>query len=128
MTIIRKNQLGNVLHFQQDVSYVNAAQIKQELLAVLEASSLECLWLDMSQVRFIDSIGLGIIATVYSLAKQQNRRLVLCKINSPVRLVFELTGLDQVLEFSDHIPAFSNTSLDEQDVQKSTLSLSVTAR
>ena len=128
MTIIKKNELGNVLYFQQDVSYVNAAQIKQELLTVLETSSFECLWLDMSQVRFIDSIGIGIIATVYSSAKQQNRRLVLCKTNPQVNLVFELTGLDQVLEFSDDIPTFTDASLDALNDQGPSLTLSATAR
>lgn len=127
MAMVMKNQLGNILTFKQDISYVNAAQIKHELLTFLDISSLECLWLDMSQVNFIDSIGIGILATVYSTAKQQNRRIVLCKINPPVQLVLELTGLDQVLEFSDTIPQFSSTNPDELNVKGTAFPLSVKA-
>ena len=127
MALVVKNQLGNVLTFKQDVSYVNAAQIKHELLTFLDTCSLECLWLDMGQVKFIDSIGIGIIATVYSTAKQQNRRIVLCRINPPVQLVLELTGLDQVLEFSDTVPDFSGTGFDNLNAQEGTFSLSAKA-
>ena len=82
----------------------------------------------MSQVNFIDSVGLGIIATAYSLVKQQNRSLILCKVNDPVRLIFELTGLDKALDFSSTIPHSSASGLSHFNEQWSAISVSLSAK
>ena len=58
----------------------------------------------------MDSTGLGIIARIYSLAKQQNKSFVIGHAPSAVRLVFEITGLDQVLEFSNQMPCITTAT------------------
>ena len=53
--------------------------------------------LDLTQVRFIDSSGLGaIVATMKHLAPE--RRLVLAGLTPPVEKVFRLTRMDSVFE------------------------------
>ncbi len=128
MTIIKKNQLENVLYIQQDISQVNAPQFRSEFFTILQSNDFDCLWLDMSQVNFIDSVGIGIIATAYSTVKQQSRNLVICKANPPVRMVFELTGLDQVLQFSDQTPGLPTSKLKVSSLQQAPLSVSMPAK
>lgn len=125
MVVIEQKKLGDILHLQQNISQVNASLVKNELQAIVNASNCDCLWLDMSQVSFIDSVGLGIIATTYSLLKQQNRSLILCKVNASVNLVFELTGLDQVFQFSSTVPRSSAFEFSHLNKQWSTISVSL---
>lgn len=85
------------LDLQGDITRSNANQVEEQLLGFLNEDKLSCLRLNMSNVHFIDSAGLGVLASAYSLAKNQNRQLTLCDVKPSVRLVFEITGLDKVV-------------------------------
>ncbi len=57
------------------------------------------LWiLDLSQIDFIDSSGLSALITALHLAKNRQSRLVLHHLKPSVKLVLEITRLDQVFE------------------------------
>ena len=115
MSKIEEQKTGSVLYLQKDISQLNASQVKSEWLSIVNISSCNGLWVDVGIVNFIVSVGLGVIATAYSAAKQRAPSLVLCSVNSPACLVFELTGLDQVLELSSTIPTFSVSELGRFD-------------
>jgi anti-sigma B factor antagonist len=60
---------------------------------------LDQLWvIDLAQVDFMDSSGLVPLVQGLKAARQSGCRLVLCNVNSPVRLILELTQLDSVFE------------------------------
>lgn len=57
------------------------------------------LWvIDLAKVDFIDSAGLVALVTGLKAARKSGCRLVLCNVQAPVRLIFELTQLDSVFE------------------------------
>ena len=61
------------------------------------------LWvIDLVNVDFIDSPGLLALVKVFQMVRNSGCRLVLCNLQTPVRLVFELTQLDTVLEIFDN--------------------------
>jgi anti-anti-sigma factor len=100
MKVSTQIQSDCVIYLKGHISRVNIAQVKAYLLAALKNNNGDYLWLDMGQVDFIDSAGVGIIATLYSLAKRRGCNLVLCRVTPPVNMVLELTRLDQVLQIS----------------------------
>lgn len=57
--------------------------------------------IDLSQVEFIDMAGLAAISSVLLIAKQFDCKLIFCQVTPPIKLLFELTQLDRVLEISD---------------------------
>lgn len=64
------------------------------------------LWvIDLAQVNFMDSSGLVVLVTGLKSAHESGCRLVLCNLQAPVRLVFELTQLDSVFEIFDSYDA-----------------------
>ena len=68
------------------------------------------LWVfDLAQVDFIDSSGLVALITGLKVARKSHCRLVLCNVQSPVRLVFELTQLDSVFEIFESYDAVLTT-------------------
>lgn len=57
------------------------------------------LWvIDLAAVDFMDSSGLVSLVKALTAAKQNGCRLVLCNVQTPVRLILELTQLDSVFE------------------------------
>jgi len=79
---------------------------QQIVKGVSECKTL--LALDLSQIDFIDAAGLSALVKGLSFAKENCCRLAVCNPSPTVRLVFEITQLDRVLEiFSSYeeIPA-----------------------
>ncbi|WP_373530551.1 STAS domain-containing protein [Nostoc sp.] len=57
------------------------------------------LWvIDLAEVNFMDSSGLVPLVKGLKAARQSGCRLVLCNVQTPVRLILELTQLDSVFE------------------------------
>jgi len=68
------------------------------------------LWVfDLAQVDFMDSSGLVALITGLKVARKSSCRLVLCNVQAPVRLVFELTQLDSVFEIFESYDAVLTT-------------------
>lgn len=56
--------------------------------------------LDFAEVAFIDSMGLGVIVRAHSRLRGETaeRRIIVRHLNAHARKVFEITGLDRVLD------------------------------
>jgi len=78
-----------------------ASTILQQQLAAI-APDRHKLWvIDMSHVDFIDSSGLCALVGGLNIARQRGCRLVICNLSATVRLIFEITQLDQLFEIFD---------------------------
>ncbi len=64
---------------------------------------------DLEKVDFMDSSGLVALAKALKTARANHCRLVLCNLQAPVRLIFELTQLDSVFEIFDNYDAVKAT-------------------
>lgn len=81
--------------------YVTAANIsdfQEELRKVISNSNYSLFLVDMSKVEFLDSAGLMTLASAFRSAQNVGKRLSICSIPPSVRIIFELTQLDRVLD------------------------------
>lgn len=69
-----------------------------ERLETLLPQAGERLVLDLGGVRFIDSMGLGVIVRAQSRLRHATGRLVVRSLQDQARKVFEMTGLDKTLD------------------------------
>ena len=70
----------------------------------------QALWvIDLAKVDFMDSAGLVSLVAGLKAARNSACRLVLCNVQAPVRLIFELTQLDSVFEIFDSYDALLTT-------------------
>lgn len=80
-------------HFDSEVGSL----MEQQLATIVPER--HNLWiLDMAGVTFIDSSGLCSLVRALKLARKQNCRLVVCQVPDQVRVIFEITQLDQALD------------------------------
>lgn len=77
---------------------INAAELLRKNLAHIETNGHKTLVIDMTDVEFIDSAGLGALVTGLKTAYQQGCRLLIYNLQPSVRIVFEITGLDRAFE------------------------------
>jgi anti-anti-sigma factor len=70
---------------------------RQEITGILEDGTKVVL-VDLKNVTFMDSSGLGALVLAFKTLRAANSKLVLCSINEQIRILFELTGMDKVFE------------------------------
>lgn len=75
------------------------------------------LWLvEMAQVEFIDSAGRLALVKALSLAQANDCRLLICHLRPPIKLIFEITQLDQIFELVDSSTNLAEVSLASSDL------------
>jgi anti-anti-sigma factor len=78
------------------------ANLLYDQLSDLEVEDVQHVVLDLAQVTFMDSTGLGVIVTEHKRLEHTKGSLTIFSPPSSVRRLFEITGLDGVL---DIVPA-----------------------
>ncbi|BAY79882.1 anti-sigma-factor antagonist (plasmid) [Nostoc linckia NIES-25] len=60
------------------------------------------LLLDLKNVKFIDSSGLGALVSAMQMVRKTDGQLFVCSINDQVKMLFELTKMDRIFKvFAD---------------------------
>jgi anti-sigma B factor antagonist len=67
----------------------------------------KCVVLDLTNVSYMDSSGLGAIASLYFSAKRQNSRLKLINLNQRLQELFRLSHLASVFEGHEEFLGFT---------------------
>jgi anti-sigma B factor antagonist len=70
----------------------------QQALCEICTHRCSCWMIDLACVDFINSAGLTALIEGLNLAVEQQCRLVLCNVHPSVKLVFEITRLDELFE------------------------------
>ena len=91
------------------VSAANADEFFEQLTTAIGAQPHSVLLVDMNEIDFMDSAGLMSLIKGFRLAQSLNRRFSICSVAPSVRIVFELTQLDNVFEIFDSKEDFKAT-------------------
>ena len=87
------------------VSAANARELKDRITAVVTTSTPSVLLVNMHKVEFMDSAGLMVLVNAFNQAKELGLRFIICSLNESVRMIFELTQLDEVFEIIENYSA-----------------------
>lgn len=97
-TDVREGVTHVVLTGEFDLSVV--PRVEDELARV-EAERPPQLVLDLSGLTFMDSSGLRAVVTADERARRQGRRFTVVNGPEPVRRVFQITKVDEIVELVD---------------------------
>lgn len=96
-----------VLKPQGRLDFHSGALLQQQLTACAQDQDYYPLWvIDLEEIDFIDTSGLGSLISGLNLSRQHQCRLVLCNLQATVKLIFEITQLDRVFEIFDSYDSF----------------------
>jgi anti-anti-sigma factor len=85
----------------EPVGSINAANVRnfqQQLMMAVNAKEGATILVDMKGVEFLDSAGLMALVTAYRQAQNLGKHLIICSVSPAVRIIFELSQLDQILK------------------------------
>ncbi len=105
MDLLAKER-GDILIIQVVQNRIDAAsaiQFKDQMRDITGASAMPRVVLDMSNVAFLDSSGLGAVVAVLK-ALAPNRKLELSGLTPTVQKVFRLTRMDSIFTIHDAVP------------------------
>lgn len=96
--------MSSVIKVFQPVGLLDSTQAVsfREKIDELVAEGADVILIDLQDVTFIDSSGLGLLVTALKRIRSVKGRLCICSTNEQVRMLFELTSMDRVFEsFAD---------------------------
>ncbi len=96
---IRRGAVGVVHLSGEHLDASNANEFKQHMGPLIERNPK--LVLDLSEIRFMDSSGLGAILSCLRRVNAAGGELRLCGMTRPVRALFELVRMDCIFEIFD---------------------------
>lgn len=67
----------------------------------IEENGIRHLVLNLEQLSFMDSSGLGVILGRYKQIKQKNGEMIVCAISPAVKRLFELSGLFKIIRLDE---------------------------
>ncbi|MEH2035510.1 STAS domain-containing protein [Nostoc sp.] len=103
MTLTQERQLI-VIQPQQCLDLEHGNTLREQLSSLV--AHPKHLWvIDLVKVNFMDSSGLATLLKGVSAICSSGCRLVICNLQAPVRMIFELTQMDSVFEIYENYDA-----------------------
>jgi len=86
-------------HLFGELDHHSVQPLRQEIDRAATAAQTRQLILDFSGVTFMDSSGIGLVMGRYQLAQQLGAQLSLVGLNSSLRRVMQIAGMDKLARF-----------------------------
>ena len=74
------------------------AEVFRDEVDTAIAEGADVVLIDLKDINFIDSSGLGILVVVLKKMRAIKKKMYICSVNEQVRMLFELTSMDQVFD------------------------------
>jgi anti-anti-sigma factor len=91
-----------------------AEEFRQTVDQLLQDGA-EVILIDLKNISIIDRSGLGTLVVLLKKVRSLYRKLCICSINDQVRMLFELTNMDQVFDVYNDRAAFEQEVLQPMD-------------
>lgn len=85
-----------------EIDAYTAPKLKDALLPLTKVSG-KTVEVDLEQVDYMDSTGLGVFISALKSTKEYDSHLRLINLQTRVMRLFNITGLDEIIEISDGI-------------------------
>ncbi|TVP61149.1 MAG: anti-sigma factor antagonist [Nodularia sp. (in: Bacteria)] len=92
---------------------VKGNELRREITN-LTSTGADIVLIDLKNVNFIDSSGLGALVSSMQAVKQANGKLFVCSVSSQVKMIFELTKMDRILHIFETRDEFNSQVLATQ--------------
>ncbi|MBA2368345.1 MAG: STAS domain-containing protein [Candidatus Protochlamydia sp.] len=83
---------------EENLDAKNSPAFKEEIFLLLESTDIIKVIIDLTNLQFIDSSGLGVLLSLQRNLRSQKGTLKLVHLNKPVRTMFEIVSMHKVLE------------------------------
>ncbi|ENH97391.1 anti-sigma F factor antagonist [Gracilibacillus halophilus YIM-C55.5] len=86
-----------ILRIEGELDHHTAVQLKNEWQHHMQYHQIKHVVLNLEDLHFMDSSGLGVILGRYKEVQQLGGEMVVCSISSSVKRLFDLSGLFKIV-------------------------------
>jgi anti-sigma B factor antagonist len=104
------DQQVQVIKLSGIINTENSQELRENITHLLN-SGVKIVLVDCQDVTFMDSSALGALVLAFKALRAAGTKLFLCSINEQVRILFELTGMDNVFEIFNSQDEFKQAVL-----------------
>ena len=96
--------VGSVLlvRLEGELDHHTAENLRNQVEAQFEKNDLKHIVLNLEQLSFMDSSGLGVILGRYKQVKNIGGEMVVCAISPTVKRLFEMSGLFKIVRLEEN--------------------------
>lgn len=80
-----------------ELDHHTAEQLREEVAIVLERTEVKHIILNLAELSFMDSSGLGVILGRYNYINSIHGEMVVCAISPAVKRLFEMSGMFKII-------------------------------
>lgn len=80
-----------------ELDHHSADGLRSQVTKAIEAQKIRHIILNLANLSFMDSSGLGVILGRYKQIKQNNGEMIVCAISPPIERLFEMSGLFKIV-------------------------------
>ncbi len=96
-TIVDVNTIYPVVKFPKVFDSGTASEFHQDIERIIDGG-FNTVLIDLKEVACISSSGLLALVLAFKTVRDAGRKLFICSMNEQARILFEVTGLDQIFE------------------------------
>ncbi|MCP4297976.1 MAG: STAS domain-containing protein [Proteobacteria bacterium] len=102
---IKEEKIGDitVIYAEGNITDDWGSMAQALLLPMIEDPQCSGIILDLTDVKYVDSSGLGIIVSIYKTLKKHSKKLVLSNINKNVEELLILTRLNETIQIEKDV-------------------------
>lgn len=90
---------------------ITGNQLRREINDIVLSDKNAIILIDLKNVNFVDSSGLGTLVSAMQIIKSSGSQLFICSVNDQVRMLFELTRMNNVFKIFANQEEFNNQIL-----------------
>ncbi|CAM3875507.1 anti-sigma F factor antagonist [Mesobacillus zeae] len=80
-----------------ELDHHTADELREQATKALESENVRHIVLNLEELSFMDSSGLGVILGRYKQIKQLHGEMIVCAISAPVKRLFDMSGLFKIV-------------------------------
>ncbi|MEG9297411.1 anti-sigma F factor antagonist [Mangrovibacillus sp. Mu-81] len=80
-----------------ELDHHTAEELREKSSKLIESENIKHIILNLEELGFMDSSGLGVILGRYKQIKQKHGEMVVCAISPAVNRLFEMSGLFKII-------------------------------
>ncbi|WIF94329.1 anti-sigma F factor antagonist [Caminicella sporogenes] len=93
--IIDKNLL---VHFDGELDHHSAEEVREDIDSKIDANNIKNLIFDMSNMKFMDSSGIGVVIGRYKKISKLGGKVVVTCLNPHVDKIFQMSGIYKIID------------------------------
>lgn len=84
-----------------ELDHHTSEDVRRRLDEILMKDNSQHMIVNMNELSFMDSSGIGVLLGRYKLLRNKGGKLILCQISKPVHKLLELSGLFKIIDVYD---------------------------